>query len=1811
MAFAAGSHVWIPDPDEVVIPALVETSFSPGAAGKVTRLDNERTVKLGAADTKNVTQMHEQCLEGVDDMVTFKELDEFSILHNLRIRYYDDIIYTNIGRILTSVNPFKQLPIYSPSVMDEYMEKGSRNMPPHVYGVADDAFTAMIDNQKSQSCIVSGESGAGKTEATKIFLQFISEKSKRQSANASGSDTNLGHEMQQKILEANPLMEAFGNAKTVRNDNSSRFGKWIEIQFDRHSGSIVGGSIKSYLLEKSRIVNQANNERNYHIFYQFCTAAEINPDLEKYNLSDASQYYYLNQSDDPCTKVESIDDMQEWGATMNAMEKIGVSDEERHEILNILNVVLTIGNTTFTGTEVSAVDNMSVVQKTSEMIGCDPAILERALIKVDRSNPADPNLVGNHDLSQACDARDAFAKHIYSLLFDWIIVKINVALGRVADSPKISTIGVLDIFGFEFFQNNSFEQLCINYCNERLQGHFNDHIFKLEQEQYAKEGIDVTKIEFVDNENVIQTIDSRMGILQIIADELKLNTATDQTLLKKLKSQADKVKNDPRMNVLSYPDNKEVKKNPDLDNVFRVSHYAGQVTYRIEQFLEKNRDAVPKLLQKLGEGCKNGFIKALFKNAGAAKKKALGLRFSAQLKDLMNDLNATEPHYVRCVKPNSEKEKENFTAPMILSQLRYAGLLEVCRIRQMGYPVRRGHEEFYKRYRHLAKGAFKDHMGLIEALKKASLMAENKYQVGTTKVFLKTDQADKLEEERAVSLAHWVKNMQRVVRGFLIRVVSKQWQKIRQDLRDAIASREKEMLKTALLGYGSLPYGGRHLKEYREGNDLMNKIEDEERIQQLLADAIASRDINQIQVALKAAEEKNLGKSKEANDARQLMALIEKENVAKQALREAIEAKDEAALKNAVQMAKGLDLVDLALCKDAEALLKAIDRERVCRKNLEEAIANKDVNRIRQFMNQMADMGKADDPLVHQGEELCQENAKAAAEVQARKEALLFNLHKAIKERNLQGLNDLEMEIIELGLDNDVTREAKELRDTLQQEMDICAKLNAESTAVNAKAQTRVGLVESDLETLRTLIEDAEDVLEADDFQLLSAKEDLYKLEKQLEVQNELSSALDSYTKQRAEFAQEKDKEKRVELQKAMLTALKDANNRAVETGAEIQTAVEIKEKLNQLQQELDQGQREEREAQKAANIARLQEATEDEIIAAQAVRDNFANVLSEKHKALVAEASDANRYNISRYFRIRSNDDYVEKVASDLKVTAAKLKLISQPKPILKSLCRLDKKENDLAIKINRAILQYCGDIAVTFPATMAQFVLIKGLEDTGMTDEIFLQLMKHIIGNPKPESADRAWLLMCMATKTFPPPAEFAPFLLNFFITRKTTPGLIGNYARLCIVQLDATMELGPTWFKPNIEEIQNYRKRPPILASIYTLEGKQIDYPVTPDMRVSQVLDLIKRKENVEDEADHPVWGIYVAPQDEEEAESPKERLIRFYQHYNPAKIAHVDLFLDHWKNNIEELFQKLVFKYGPEPTEDDKTKRRGMLSLPITAAMNAVKFLGFANQREQPPAPETSWPLPWWTHLGDVYYRMSKQKRVPRFVFKRRMITRQEPVDKWLYLQAVDDIRQGYLPVQEMKTASYLAALALMYEHGAEAVKKELTVPALKDLGFEKFVPNVALREGRLDAMINEAIDMYNANKIPDNQEKIMEEFVLKCRENPVYGMNYFYARHSASEKNYVIAVDVEGIHVLEEDRTDVKRSFGFDTIKKFGATAEYFWMNIDERPEPEKQGRFKFLSGNQGINVLLYTLQSWEMYDCVYDATHIDVDEEGM
>ena len=700
----------MPDDKDMFLPGKVLEPFSAGEVGKVSmggQNADEQTVELSPKETKLVQRMDEQSLSPIDNMVELKELNEASILHNLRLQFAQDKIYTNVGTILVSVNPFKSLNIYTVEVLEQYRSKGYRNMPPHVYGVADEAYRSMTADNSNQSCIVSGESGAGKTEATKIFLQYITEVSGKDDIESKDGKATL-HE---QILKSNPLMEAFGNAKTVRNDNSSRFGKWIVINFNKNKGTIVGASIIQYLLEKSRLVSQAKEERNYHIFYNLCAGAQMDSEVrEKFRIGDVEDYHYLNQSG--VTEVETINDEADWENVMDSMEVTGISIEEQDDIIRTLAGILHLGNILFEDggasyEEGSKVSNDDMLELSATQLGTTSEKLSKALcFKTMRTSRDVTFKINNKD--QAIDARDALAKGIYSLLFDWLIQRINQSLaegqklekkGKKKAKDTVNYIGILDIFGFESFDWNSFEQLCINYCNEKLQFHFNDHIFKLEQNEYKSEGIDVSQIEFADNQPTLDMFEKK-GIYATLDEEMSIPKGSDNGFLIKLTKKLD-----------GHPNFRKpgVKTNYER-NSFTVVHYAGSVMYNVAGFLEKNRDSLNPDLAELMASSSIPFIAQLFKGTAAAvdtgatrgggkKSKSLGSKFKNQLQDLMTTLRKTQPHFIRCVKPNEERTGDIFTANMVLAQLRYAGLLEVCRIRQIGYPVRKGFTEFYRRYR--------------------------------------------------------------------------------------------------------------------------------------------------------------------------------------------------------------------------------------------------------------------------------------------------------------------------------------------------------------------------------------------------------------------------------------------------------------------------------------------------------------------------------------------------------------------------------------------------------------------------------------------------------------------------------------------------------------------------------------------------------------------------------------------------------------------------------------------------------------------------------------------------------------------------------------------------------------------------------------------------------------------------------------------------------------------------------------------------------------------------------------------------------
>ncbi|TMW99351.1 hypothetical protein EJD97_002686 [Solanum chilense] len=690
---------------------------------------------------------------GVDDMTKLSYLHEPGVLQNLKTRYELNEIYTYTGNILIAINPFQKLAhLYDSHMMQQYKGAPFGELNPHVFAIADVAYRAMILEGKSNSILVSGESGAGKTETTKMLMRYL--------AYLGGRAATEGRTVEQQVLGSNPVLEAFGNAKTVRNNNSSRFGKFVEIQFDKH-GRISGAAIRTYLLERSRVCQISDPERNYHCFYLLCAAPQ--EEIEKYKLEHPKSFRYLNQS--KCYDLVGVSDAEEYLATRRAMDVVGISKKEQEAIFRVVASILHLGNIDFAkGKEVDS----SVIKEekaklhlktAAELLMCDPVALEDALCKRVMITPEEV-IKRSLDPRSAEISRDGLAKTVYSRLFDWLVDKINVSIGQ--DPLSKCLIGVLDIYGFESFKHNSFEQFCINYTNEKLQQHFNQHVFKMEQEEYKREAIDWSYIEFVDNQDVLDLIEKKPGGIVALLDEACMfPKSTHETFSNKL-YQTFKVHKRFVKPKLSRTD-------------FIISHYAGEVQYQSDQFLDKNKDYIVPEHQDLLCGSKCSFVAGLFPSLGeetskSTKFSSIGSRFKLQLQQLMETLNATEPHYIRCVKPNNLLKPAIFENENIMRQLRCGGVLEAIRISCAGFPTRRPFFEFIHRFGLLApevlEGSYEEKNACKKILEKWGLKG---FQIGKTKVFLRAGQMAELDARRAEVLNNAAKVLQRRIRTHIAR----------------------------------------------------------------------------------------------------------------------------------------------------------------------------------------------------------------------------------------------------------------------------------------------------------------------------------------------------------------------------------------------------------------------------------------------------------------------------------------------------------------------------------------------------------------------------------------------------------------------------------------------------------------------------------------------------------------------------------------------------------------------------------------------------------------------------------------------------------------------------------------------------------------------------------------------------------------------------------------------------------------------------------------------------------------------------------
>lgn len=777
--YTKNAKIWVRDEEIVWRPAELGEDYKSQKELNVlifAKGDELKEEKLTITAKSDLPHLRDPNLIKDNDLTSLNYLNEPEVLHTLQVRFIDkNIFYTYCGIVLVAINPYQDVDIYDETTLEIYRyQRILKNLDPHIYAVAAEAFNQMTRFKRNQSIIVSGESGAGKTVSAKHTMHYF--------AQVGGSTETAIHD---KVLASNPIMESFGNAKTIRNDNSSRFGKYIQIAFGTRN-YIIGANMKTYLLEKSRVVFQAPNERNYHIFYQLCASSNC-PEIKPFRLSHQDEFYYTNQGESP--HIQDINDADVFLKTRSAFTELGINEDDQMKMFGVVSAILHLGNILLEPGEDESTCNVSKKNLHFDIV-CDLLSLNKEEMQLWLCNrqisSGSERIIKPLTAKEAGYGRDALAKHIYARVFDWIVAKINRNLLTHEDTQNF--IGVLDIYGFETFRINSFEQFCINYANERLQLQFNTRVFTLEQQEYRKEGLEWHEISHYDNTPCIDLIESPQGILALLDDECKMLSGNDTnwctSLFKKLSGTQCFEK--PRTSQTS----------------FTVCHFAEKVTYMCQGFMEKNLDTVSDLQVETLKKSSNPLIIELFQEKKLERKmstmseesylsqpkkskkhkQTVGSQFKESLNSLMKTLSDTNPHYVRCIKPNDDKKPFRFNCKRVVEQLRACGVLETIRISAAGFPARETYENIFNMFQQLldVKEVDKsDPKSSCERLMQKYIEDPDKYRFGKTKIFFRAGQLallDKLLSDRRV---RWSIMVQKQVRTFLCK---RRFNKIRRSI---------------------------------------------------------------------------------------------------------------------------------------------------------------------------------------------------------------------------------------------------------------------------------------------------------------------------------------------------------------------------------------------------------------------------------------------------------------------------------------------------------------------------------------------------------------------------------------------------------------------------------------------------------------------------------------------------------------------------------------------------------------------------------------------------------------------------------------------------------------------------------------------------------------------------------------------------------------------------------------------------------------------------------------------------------------------
>lgn len=785
--------IWVRDPNEGFILARLHELM--GEEADVFPIDNKYPKRV--CSFEDIFPAGDPGKD-VEDNCELMFLNEATLLNNILTRYKKNKIYTYVANILLAVNPYEDIAdLYSSNTIKKYQGKSLGELPPHVFAIADKAFRDMKSLKQSQSIIVSGESGAGKTESTKYILKYLCELW----AKAAGP-------VEQKILDANPILEAFGNAKTTRNNNSSRFGKFMEVHFN-NKYQVVGGHISHYLLEKSRICTQSAEERNYHVFYLLCAGAPqelrsvlkiTKPDDYLYLKNGCTQYFTTAQSEkkiqpNRMSKQQQakgglrdpiLDDVEDFGRLHLALSRVGLTEDEKKSVYSVVAAVLHLGNVEFEedtgprgGCRVTP-SSEPALATAAQLLGVDPGELRMALVsrlmQSSRGGIKGTAIMVPLKTYEAINARDALAKAVYSRLFDYIVHRINTSIPFQASAYYI---GVLDIAGFEYFQMNSFEQFCINYCNEKLQQFFNERILKNEQELYKREGLNVPEIRFVDNQDCIDLIESKNhGIFHLLDEESKLPKPEFGHFTHSVHKQLG-VNN----NRLQVPRTSRLKAHRTLrdDEGFLLRHFAGAVCYNTNQFIEKNNDALHASLEFLVQESRSALVQQLFETIdnNNAKGKlnfiSVGAKFQSQLSLLMDKLKENGTNFVRCVKPNSRMAGRESEGALVLTQLQCSGTAAVLELMEHGYPSRAPFHDLHHMYRQYLPPKLQALSPKLfcEAIVHSLGLSDKDYKFGVTRVFFRPGKYSEFD----TMMKSDPENLKSIVDAVLSWLVKSRWRK--------------------------------------------------------------------------------------------------------------------------------------------------------------------------------------------------------------------------------------------------------------------------------------------------------------------------------------------------------------------------------------------------------------------------------------------------------------------------------------------------------------------------------------------------------------------------------------------------------------------------------------------------------------------------------------------------------------------------------------------------------------------------------------------------------------------------------------------------------------------------------------------------------------------------------------------------------------------------------------------------------------------------------------------------------------------------